>query len=151
MSRSQYGFSEYGFSSVLFQDMVTYFLNLTHANLWGPKWEKEYSLTEAFQIPDGSVNSMHLLLGKLERDNNQLQRYYRYNSVQYDLEECDSSCQIDHICAIREVDFAKYNQCIKARNGAPAPLAPVQSLLFVGPIMGLIVPGLWGDLNSLGH
>ncbi|XP_066495159.1 acid sphingomyelinase-like phosphodiesterase 3b isoform X2 [Tiliqua scincoides] len=139
----------YDQDTLLVKDMVTYYLNLTHANLWGPKWEKEYSLTEAFQIPDGSVNSMHLLLEKLARDNSQLQRYYRYNSVQYDLAECDSSCQTDHICAIREVDFAKYNQCIAAWNGTPALLAPVQSLLFVGPTMGLIVLGLWGDLSKL--
>ncbi|KAJ6663536.1 hypothetical protein lerEdw1_009615 [Lerista edwardsae] len=141
----------YDKDTLLVKDMVTYYLNLTHANLLGPKWEKEYRLTEAFQIPDGSVNSMHRLLQKLASNDSLLQRYYRYNSVQYDLAECDSRCRTDHLCAIREVDFAKYEQCINARNGAPTPLAPALSLLCFGPLMGLVALGQWGDLNRLGH
>ncbi|KAL8220248.1 UNVERIFIED_CONTAM: Acid sphingomyelinase-like phosphodiesterase 3b [Gekko kuhli] len=128
--------------TLLLKDMVTYYLNLTHANLEAPKWEKEYSLTEAFQVADGSVQSMHLLLEKLTKDNSHLQQYYRYNSVQYDLTDCNSSCQTDHICAIQEVDFAKYNQCVKARSGAAATSALPLGLLFF-----CLALGLWSILN----
>lgn len=123
--------------------MVTYYLNLTHANLEAPKWEKEYSLTEAFQIPDGSVQSMHLLLEKLTKNNSHLQQYYRYNSVQYDLTDCDGSCQTDHICAIQEIDFAKYNQCVKTRSGAEASSAVLLGLLFFCSAVGL-----WSTLSK---
>ncbi|XP_061452609.1 acid sphingomyelinase-like phosphodiesterase 3b [Rhineura floridana] len=119
------------------KDMVTYYLNLTHANMGTPEWEKEYSLTEAFQITDGSVSSMQLLLEKIGKDQGHLQQYYRYNSVQYDLADCDGSCQTDHICAIREVDFAKYSQCIQAGSAAEAPLTPVLGLLLFCSMMGL--------------
>nr|XP_008120933.1 PREDICTED: acid sphingomyelinase-like phosphodiesterase 3b isoform X2 [Anolis carolinensis] len=129
------------------KDMVTYYLNLTHANLRAPEWKKEYGLTENFQISDGSVHSMHLLLEKLEKDEEHLQRYYQYNSVQYDLTYCDDTCQTDHLCAIREVDFAKYNQCIQARSAA----ASTMDLVSYYSILGLTSIGLWGVLGRLGH
>uniref|UniRef100_H9GPH0 Acid sphingomyelinase-like phosphodiesterase n=1 Tax=Anolis carolinensis TaxID=28377 RepID=H9GPH0_ANOCA len=127
------------------KDMVTYYLNLTHANLRAPEWKKEYGLTENFQISDGSVHSMHLLLEKLEKDEEHLQRYYQYNSVQYDLTYCDDTCQTDHLCAIREVDFAKYNQCIQARSAA----ASTMDLVSYYSILGLTSIGLWGVLASV--
>ncbi|XP_054854632.1 acid sphingomyelinase-like phosphodiesterase 3b [Eublepharis macularius] len=138
----------YDQDTLLLKDMVTYYLNLTHANLVAPKWEKEYSLTDAFQVPDGSVQSMHLVLEKLTKHNSYLQQYYRYNSVQYDLTDCDHSCQTDHICAIQEVDFAKYDQCIKARSAAAASSTPPWGLLFFCSAVGLITLKLWGILNN---
>ncbi|XP_044290900.1 acid sphingomyelinase-like phosphodiesterase 3b isoform X2 [Varanus komodoensis] len=141
----------YDHDTLLVKDMITYYLNLTQANLVAPQWEKEYSLTEAFQIPDGSVGSMQLLLEKLEKDSGHLQRYYQYNSVQYDLTDCDISCQTDHICAIREVASANYNQCIKDRSATAASSIPGLDLLLFGCVMGLITLGLWGSLSRLGH
>ncbi|XP_062996855.1 acid sphingomyelinase-like phosphodiesterase 3b [Elgaria multicarinata webbii] len=138
----------YDRDSLLVKDMVTYYLNLTHANMGAPEWEKEYCLTEAFQIPDGSVGSMQQLLQQLEKDRSRLQQYYRYNSVQYDLTDCDDSCQTDHICAIREVDFAKYSQCVKDRSAASAP--GLDLLLFCS-LMGLFTLGVWGALSGLWH
>ncbi|KAH0631287.1 hypothetical protein JD844_005568 [Phrynosoma platyrhinos] len=133
------------------EDMVTHYLNLTQANQRTPEWKKEYSLTEAFQIRDASVQSMHLLLEKLEKDQEHLQRYYQYNSVQYDLSYCDDNCQTDHLCAIREVDFAKYSQCIQARSAAAAPSASMLYLVSCCCILRLIPIGLWGTLGRLGH
>ncbi|XP_060639955.2 acid sphingomyelinase-like phosphodiesterase 3b [Anolis sagrei] len=129
------------------KDMVTHYLNLTHANLRAPEWKKEYGLTEDFQISDGSVHSMHLLLEKLEKEEEHLQRYYKYNSVQYDLTYCDATCQTDHLCAIREVDFTKYSQCIQARSTAASML----DLVSCYSILGLTTIGLWGILGTLGH
>ncbi|KAM9039093.1 acid sphingomyelinase-like phosphodiesterase 3b isoform 1-T1 [Sarcophilus harrisii] len=100
------------------QDMVTYYLNLTQANLQAPRWDKEYRLTEAFQAPDGSAASMQQVLDQITRDNRALQRYYQYNSVSYDLDPCDQGCRAEHLCAMREVDFANYERCIKAVGSA---------------------------------
>ncbi|XP_025932146.1 acid sphingomyelinase-like phosphodiesterase 3b isoform X2 [Apteryx rowi] len=111
---------EYDPNTLQVKDMVTYYLNLTHANMMSPIWEKEYRLTEAFQVPDGSAQSMQTVLERMSKDAQYLQRYYEFNSVKYDLTLCEEACRIDHVCAIREVDFIRYNECIKASSSASA-------------------------------
>ncbi|KAF2984855.1 hypothetical protein EK904_003100 [Melospiza melodia maxima] len=105
-------------------DMVTYYLNLTRANRMGsagsPEWEEEYRLTEAFQVPDGSAASMQRVLEKISRDPQYLQLYYELNSARYDLELCQQECRVDHLCAIREMDFTKYDECVKTNSSASA-------------------------------
>ncbi|XP_072276651.1 acid sphingomyelinase-like phosphodiesterase 3b [Pyxicephalus adspersus] len=107
---------EYDRKTLNILDMVTYYLNLTYANEESPRWEKEYRLTEAFKVPDGSPQSMHDVMQKISTETCFLQKYYEYNSVSYDLDDCEDSCKIDHVCAIREVDFTKYATCVK--NGS---------------------------------
>uniref|UniRef100_A0A8C5LSR6 Acid sphingomyelinase-like phosphodiesterase n=1 Tax=Leptobrachium leishanense TaxID=445787 RepID=A0A8C5LSR6_9ANUR len=113
---------EYDRSSLQVLDAVTYYLNLTYANKEAPRWEKEYRLTEAFQIPDGSAQSMHIALEKIAKDHCYLQKYYEYNSVSYDMETCGDFCRVDHVCAIREVDFTKYEECLKTESSSSRPL-----------------------------
>lgn len=100
--------------------MVTYYLNLTHANMMGPIWEEEYRLTKAFQIPDGSAHSMQTVLERISKDAKYLQQYYEFNSVKYDLDLCGEDCRVDHVCAIREIDFMRYNECVKANSSTTA-------------------------------
>ncbi|CAM9787853.1 unnamed protein product [Bubo scandiacus] len=126
-------------------DMVTYYLNLTHANMmasaWeeeSPMWEEEYSLREAFQVPDGSARSMQTVLERLLEDPHYLQQYHEFNSVRYDLTPCDKACHIDHVCAIREVDFTKYNACVKTSSSASATISVW--LLFFCLLVGLLSP-----------
>lgn len=109
------------------QDIVTYYLNLTRANLMAspqdeefPVWEEEYRLTEAFQVSDGSARSMQMVLERISRYPHYLQLYYEFNSARYDLEPCKQECRVDHLCAIREVDFTKYNECVKTNSSASA-------------------------------
>lgn len=94
------------------QDVVTYYLNLTHANAVKGRWEKEYRLTESFKVPDASPPSMHQILKRMSNDSCYLQKYYDFNSVSYDLKHCDSDCRVDHVCAARELDFDRYEQCL---------------------------------------
>lgn len=94
------------------QDVVTYYLNLTHANAVTERWEKEYRLTESFRVPDASPASMHRVLERIATERCYLQKYYDFNSVSYDLTHCDDDCRVDHVCAAREVDFEKYEQCV---------------------------------------
>lgn len=110
--------------------MVTYYLNLTRANMRAstrdeefPTWEEEYRLTEAFQVPDGSPRSMQTVLERIWKDPHYLQQYYEFNSVRYDLTLCEEACRIDHVCAIREVGFAKYNECVKTSGSASAVIS----------------------------
>ncbi|CAL8287770.1 unnamed protein product [Merluccius merluccius] len=103
---------EYDTQTLLVKDLVTYYLNLTRANLGRDDWEKEYSLTESFKVADASPGSMHRVLQRIASDRDYLQKYYDYNSVNYDLSECDAACRVDHVCAARAVDFGSYHDCL---------------------------------------
>ena len=100
------------------QDVVTYYLNLTYANAARERWEKEYRLTESFRVADASPASMHQVLERMASDDCYLQKYYEFNSVSYDLTDCDSDCRIDHVCAAREVDFESYKECLEDNRAA---------------------------------
>ncbi|KFZ56121.1 Acid sphingomyelinase-like phosphodiesterase 3b, partial [Podiceps cristatus] len=126
-------------------DMVTYYLNLTRANMMAsmregefPPWEEEYRLTEAFQVRDGSARSMQTVLERISKDPRYLQQYYEFNSVRYDLAPCEEACRTDHVCAIREVDFTRYNECVKTSSSASAIIS-VWLLLFCS-LLGLLSP-----------
>ncbi|MEQ2203456.1 hypothetical protein XENOCAPTIV_030329 [Xenoophorus captivus] len=82
------------------------------------RWEKEYRLTESFRVPNASPASMHQLLERMAADRCYLQKYYEFNSVSHDLTECDGDCRVDHVCAAREVDFQRYEQCLVKEGAA---------------------------------
>lgn len=109
---------------------MTYYLNLTYANAASERWEKEYRLTESFRVPDASPASMHQVLDLIAKNPRYLQKYYEFNSVSYDMTECDSDCRVDHVCAAREVDFGKYDSCLVKEGAAAiqAGLLPVLSV-----------------------
>uniref|UniRef100_A0A665TG96 Sphingomyelin phosphodiesterase acid like 3B n=1 Tax=Echeneis naucrates TaxID=173247 RepID=A0A665TG96_ECHNA len=109
---------EYDTQTLLVKDVVTYYLNLTRANVAGGRWEKEYRLTESFKVADASPASMHHVLERIANSHCYLQKYYEFNSVNYDLTECDSNCRTDHVCAAREVDFKMYENCLKEGGAA---------------------------------
>ncbi|MEQ2299064.1 hypothetical protein AMECASPLE_011693 [Ameca splendens] len=109
---------EYDTETLLVKDVVTYYLNLTQANANTERWEKEYRLTESFRVPNASPASMHQLLERMAADRCYLQKYYEFNSVSHDLTECDGDCRVDHVCAAREVDFQRYEQCLVKEGAA---------------------------------
>nr|XP_057909733.1 acid sphingomyelinase-like phosphodiesterase 3b [Doryrhamphus excisus]XP_057909734.1 acid sphingomyelinase-like phosphodiesterase 3b [Doryrhamphus excisus] len=128
---------EYDTQTLLVKDVVTYYLNLTHANTARDRWEKEYRLTESFRVPDASPASMDRLLDGISADRCQLQKYYDFNSVSYDLSECDGACRVDHVCAAREVDYERYERCLVTEaasfigGGSFLVLSVAESILFV--------------------
>ncbi|XP_030073422.1 acid sphingomyelinase-like phosphodiesterase 3b isoform X1 [Microcaecilia unicolor] len=122
---------DYDRNTLQVKDMVTYYLNLTYSNLAAPRWEKEYRLTEAFKVPDGSTKSMQTVLDKIATDKCYLQKYYEYNSVRYDLVDCDMNCRADHVCAIREVDFTKYESCIIQESSSTSLTVQLPLLIFL--------------------
>ncbi|KAM6994522.1 acid sphingomyelinase-like phosphodiesterase 3b [Tautogolabrus adspersus] len=121
---------EYDTQTLLVKDVVTYYLNLTYANAAGGRWEKEYRFTESFRVPDASPSSMHKALERIANDRCYLQKYYDFNSVSYDLTQCDSDCRVDHVCAAREVDFESYERCV-VKEGAAAIYGGLLSVLSV--------------------
>ncbi|XP_028985478.1 acid sphingomyelinase-like phosphodiesterase 3b [Betta splendens] len=130
---------EYDTQTLLVQDVVTYYLNLTRANVARGQWEKEYRLTESFRVPDASPSSLHQALERIANSNCYLQKYYELNSVSYDLTECNSDCRVDHVCAARAVDFSMYERCLE-KEGAVAIHAGLPPVLSVA--LGLVVASL---------
>ncbi|CAJ1062700.1 acid sphingomyelinase-like phosphodiesterase 3b [Xyrichtys novacula] len=121
---------EYDTQTLLVKDVVTYYLNLTYANAAQGRWEKEYRFTESFRVPDASPSSMHQALELIAKDPCYLQKYYEFNSVSYDLTECDTDCRADHVCAAREVDFERYEHCVE-KEGVAAIYGGLLPLLSV--------------------
>lgn len=121
---------EYDTQTLLVKDVVTHYLNLTHANAARGRWEKEYRLTESFRVPDASPASMHQVLERIANNHCYLQKYYEFNSVSYDLTECNNHCRVDHVCAAREVDFGRYEHCLEKEGAAViyGGLLPVLSM-----------------------
>uniref|UniRef100_A0A8D3D0Z2 Sphingomyelin phosphodiesterase acid like 3B n=1 Tax=Scophthalmus maximus TaxID=52904 RepID=A0A8D3D0Z2_SCOMX len=109
---------EYDPQTLLVKDVVTHYLNLTYANVARGRWEKEYRLTESFRVPDASPASMHQVLELIANNHRYLQKYYEFNSVSYDRTECNRYCRVDHVCAARQVDFNRYESCLKIEGAA---------------------------------
>ncbi|KAF7708702.1 hypothetical protein HF521_017759 [Silurus meridionalis] len=129
---------EYNNKTLLVEDIVTYYLNLTYANIAHARWEKEYRLTEAFRVPDASPVSMHRVLDQIAHQNCYLQKYYGFNSVNYDLSECNADCRIDHVCAMREVGFEAYEHCVQ-KEEASSTVPAILTIVFALSV------SLWGS------
>ncbi|XP_008064713.1 acid sphingomyelinase-like phosphodiesterase 3b [Carlito syrichta] len=140
---------EYDRATLKLQDMVTYFANLSQANAQGsPRWEQEYRLTEAYSVPDADAGSMQVALDRIaDNDQSTLQRYYVYNSVSYSAEVCDDACRTDHVCAMRQVPFDAYTDCLRAPSDLSDPSDPgaahVPHLMLLGTaLLGLLALAL---------
>ncbi|XP_016413804.1 acid sphingomyelinase-like phosphodiesterase 3b [Sinocyclocheilus rhinocerous] len=127
---------EYDTKTLLIKDIITYYMNLTYSNVVHERWEKEYRLTEAFRVPDASPASMHRVMERISSDKCYLQKYYEFNSVNYDLTECHADCRVDHVCAMREVDFEAYEKCVVKEGGSFT--APVLFTLLLSLMLSLL-------------
>lgn len=113
--------------------MVTYYMNLSQANVQGvPHWKPEYRLTEAYGVPDAGARSMQQALQRITSNRDILQRYYVYNSVSYDTRACEEACRTEHVCAMREVAFGGYAACLR---GSGSTLAPALLLLLLAALL----------------
>jgi len=94
-------------------DYVQYFLNLTAANAAVRDiWSVEYRATEAYGISAINATSLGQVLQQFVENPSLFNRYYRYNSVSYDLTACTGRCRKEQVCAAAEVEFDKYAQCL---------------------------------------
>uniref|UniRef100_A0AAY4CXD5 Sphingomyelin phosphodiesterase C-terminal domain-containing protein n=1 Tax=Denticeps clupeoides TaxID=299321 RepID=A0AAY4CXD5_9TELE len=132
---------EYDSETLLVKDMITFYFNLTHANNARARWEKEYRLTEAFHVPDASPASMHRIMENMAGDSCILQKYYEFNSVSYDRKPCNAGCRINHICAIREVDFEMYKHCVETGDTSPTVEGAIW-LLVLSAVSEIVIPSL---------
>ncbi|XP_078611064.1 acid sphingomyelinase-like phosphodiesterase 3b [Branchiostoma floridae x Branchiostoma japonicum] len=104
-------------------DVNQYYSNLALANMQGsPLWGHEYSLKQTFNLPDVSPASLQNLLDSFSNSSSDnFEKYYLYNSVSHDRSTCEGDCKMTQLCAIKEVDYEKYQDCIDApSSGANA-------------------------------
>ena len=99
-------------------DYTQYFLNLTAANNAShDNWTVEYRATQAYGISVIDAASLHEVVQQFV-NGSQLPdlfgRYFRYNSVSYNLSICTGQCKKRQVCAAAEVEFNKYTQCLQS-------------------------------------
>ena len=99
------------------QDYIQYHLNLGVANEnREAKWIEEYRFTEAYNLHNISLSNMQTLANLIASDPSVMQTYALYNSVSYKDTYCDDDCQLNHNCAIRNLDSRKYEKCLASSS-----------------------------------
>jgi len=103
-------------------DYTQYFLNLTAANAAGrDNWTVEYHATQAYGISAVDAVSLSEVVqwfANGSRSPDLFGRYYRYNSVSWNLSACTGQCKKQQVCAASEVDLDKYSKCLQS---VPSP------------------------------
>ena len=91
-----------------------FFLNLTEANLSGhPEWILEYEATDYYGQPDMDTASLDNIAQSLLNNDELFSKYYTANGVNYDPNEvCTGECRFVHYCAITEINYDAYEECM---------------------------------------
>ncbi|XP_076128668.1 cyclic GMP-AMP phosphodiesterase SMPDL3A [Alosa pseudoharengus] len=100
-------------------DVWQYYLNLTEANREGSSaWTLEYSLTQAFELPDARPQSLHKLgLSLAQPQSKAFRKYFTYFMVSYnDTITCEGYCKTIQICSLMFVDRDSYSACMKQQS-----------------------------------
>uniref|UniRef100_A0A8C2FT46 Sphingomyelin phosphodiesterase acid like 3A n=1 Tax=Cyprinus carpio TaxID=7962 RepID=A0A8C2FT46_CYPCA len=93
------------------KDIWQFYLNLTEANLkQRSKWKLEYIMTEAFDIDDIQLHSLHeLALSKV------FDKYFNNFMVSYNLNlTCEGLCKMIRVCALHFLDQETYSHTAMA-------------------------------------
>lgn len=98
-------------------DFDTWIYNLTEANLnetKSPRWFKEYSFKNAYQLQDLSLMSLDGLINQFSRDKSFLTKYWEYKiklaDPQLDM-GCDDLCLKETLCDIVRVQYDDHRKC----------------------------------------
>ena len=104
-------------------DIEQYYLNLTETNLSGdPQWIPEYTGTVYYGQPDMNTTSLDNIAKNLLTDDELFQKYYAANGVNYAPNEvCTGECRFVHYCAIAEIDYDAYENCMKSLTSDGSP------------------------------
>ncbi len=100
--------------------MFQFYLNLTQANVdVFADWALEYTGTEYYGQPDMGTTSLNSIAQSLLDNDELFNKYYAANGVNYDpKEECAGECRYVHYCAVTELAYDAYEQCMIQLTGA---------------------------------
>lgn len=103
-------------------DYTQYFLNLTAATAASSdNWTIEYRATDAYGILSVDAASLSNVIQKFADESQSpdlFMRYYRYNSVSYNVSNCTGQCKRQQICAASEILFDNYRRCVDSSHSA---------------------------------
>ena len=123
-----------------------YYLNLTETNLNGdPQWISEYNATVYYGQPDMNTASLDNIAKNLLTDDELFQKYYAANGVNYAPNEvCTGECRFVHYCAITEINYDAYENCVASPTSAGSP-KHIRDISFVilCAIIGFFYQFLW--------
>ncbi|XP_071487800.1 acid sphingomyelinase-like phosphodiesterase 3b [Diadema antillarum] len=94
-------------------DIEQYYLDLANSQL---TWELEYRATTSYGVSDLSPASLDALIEKFSEgeaaSNEIFRRYHGHSTALADVKECDDDCRRYHFCAITNLDYDKYDDCL---------------------------------------
>ena len=101
-------------------DYEQFYLDLTAANAGGGAgWVSEYSLLDHYNLPVLSASNLANLALDLAVDRSLFNRYYKANTVGLEeatAENCDSTCQQFHFCALYHQQYQQFEHCVVTNN-----------------------------------
>ncbi|KAG5672941.1 hypothetical protein PVAND_003028 [Polypedilum vanderplanki] len=112
-------YNVYWIDDEIFQvnEVESWIFNLTEANLTpnqSPRWYKQYSFKESFNIQDLSPASLDNLLKAMSQDRKLARNYFRYKIKDADpflKKGCQDNCLKNHICEIVINEFNDKRKC----------------------------------------
>ena len=132
-------------------DYHQFYLNLTKANMnEAAEWELEYSFRTYFNIAQMSPESISGLLDSMMEDDILFNNYYAINTVLYEsaddaVANCDATCRSYHYCAMSQLDYSKFEDCISS----PAGPVIMSKMTWISLFLVLLNPILLSSLSSL--
>ena len=74
----------------------------------------EYQFKDAYELPDLSPLSLHVLAENFkEQDSESFRQYMRYYYVSYNPLPCEGPCKTRQICSITSVDYKRHEDCLQ--------------------------------------
>ncbi|KAF7284584.1 cyclic GMP-AMP phosphodiesterase SMPDL3A-like [Rhynchophorus ferrugineus] len=101
-------------------DYTQFYLDLSQTNA-KPRleWLVEYNFTSYYGINDINPDTLYSLAKKFvvkpDGKHDLFQRYHKANTVKvlpHPRDQCDISCVLNHYCAITQVDYAEFEDCL---------------------------------------
>lgn len=98
-------------------DQETWIYNLTEANLTpdrAPRWFREYSFREHYNLTDLSPKSLDKLLQRLARSDDELYDYWRLKQKNADpmlAKGCNEDCLRDALCSVVRTEYGDDRVC----------------------------------------
>ena len=131
-------------------DVVQYYLDLPQADDVDAEWQELYKYSELYGVSKVDAQSLHNLVVEHFKENNS-SKFYNYNvmntvnAIHASNKGCDCECQHEHVCAIVNVHYEKFDRCLEDKeeqcaSGGSSRVKVGQGLWLV--ILNLVLLGM---------
>ena len=99
-----------------------------------------YSARDYYDVADFGAHSISGIAEKLRTDDILFDKYYQMNGVLYDpAERCEGECRRVHYCAITQLNYEKYEQCVEAMASKAQPRVSLNAPVIAHGILALLL------------